>query len=106
MAEQEAHFLQRWFSIGDVISLIAMLLALGVTFGALSKDMEVVKQNVSELRAQRITPGAETALATITARDDAQDDQIRAIKEELRYQRGEILSALARLEARMDGRNK
>jgi hypothetical protein len=102
MNEEEKHILQRWFSIGDLISLIAMLLALAYTYGSLSRDVESVKTDISQLKSQRITPGAESALASIVAKDAAQDDAIRALREELRYQRNEILDAITKLDARLE----
>jgi hypothetical protein len=100
--EQERHFLQRWFSIGDAISLVAMLVALGMTFGSLSKDVDSIKMNVAELRAQRITPGAEIAMATIRAKDDAQDKQLDALRQEMMMQRREILDGINAIDAKLD----
>ena len=98
----EQHFLQRWFSVGDVVSLAAMLVALGITYGSLSRDVDALKAEVTGLRNQRITPGAETALATIRARDEAQDDQIRALRDEMREQRREILDGINRIDVKLE----
>lgn len=99
---REPHILQKWFSMGDIISLVAMLVALGVTFGSLSKDIETVKGDVASLKAQRITPGAETALATIRARDESQDEQLRALRDEMRDQRREILDGINKLDVKLE----
>ena len=100
--ETDGHFLRRWFSVGDIISLIAMLVALGVTYGSLSKDIEVMKQDVAELKGQRITAGAEVALAQIQARDSNQDQQLNALRAEMQAQRGEILDGINKIEAKLD----
>ena len=96
------HFIQRWFSIGDAISLAAMLVALGVTYGSLSKDVDSIKQDVAELRAQRITPGAEIALAQVQSRDANQDQQLSELRNEMQEQRREILSGIKAIEAKLD----
>lgn len=102
MNDDERHILQKWFSVGDIVSLVAMLLALGVTYGSLSRDVDSLKDTVSELKAVRITPGAETQLATMRARDESQDQQLIALRQEMRDQRKEILDALRAIEAQLD----
>ena len=102
MDEQEKHFIQKWFSIGDAISLAAMLIALGVTYGSLSKDVESIKMDVAELKAQRITPGAEVALAQMQARDNSQDQQLAALRQEMREQRSEILAGINRIDMQLE----
>ena len=98
----QQHFIQRWFSFGDVISLVAMLVALGVTYGSLSKDLETLRADVATLKAQRITPGAETALAGIQQRDQSQDAQLQSLREEMRDQRREILEGINRLDLKLE----
>ena len=102
MDSEDSHILQRWFSVGDIVTLVAMLLALGVTYGSLSRDVEALKSGVAEMRAMRITPGAETALATMRARDESQDEQLIAMRQEMREQRREILEGLRAIEAQLD----
>jgi len=96
------HFIQRWFSFGDVISLVAMLVALGVTYGSLSKDLETLRADVATLKAQRITPGAETALAGIQQRDMSQDQQLASLRDEMREQRREILDGINRIDIKLE----
>jgi hypothetical protein len=102
MNSEDSHILQRWFSVGDIVSLVAMLLALGITYGSLSRDVESLKSDVAELRAMRITPGAETALASMRARDESQDQQLIALRQEMREQRREILDGIRAIEAQLD----
>lgn len=101
MNEDHPFTIQRWFSIGDVITLVVMLLALGVSFGSLSKDVDALKADVYSLKTMRMTAGAEVAISTIRVKDDTQDEQIRALREELRYQRAEILNAIGKIDAKL-----
>lgn len=102
MNDDERHIIQKWFSVGDIVSLIAMLLALGVTYGALSRDVDALQEDVAELKTVRITPGAETALATMRARDESQDQQLIALRQEMREQRKEIMDALRAIETQLE----
>lgn len=102
MNDDERHIIQKWFSIGDIVSLVAMLVALGVTYGSLSRDVDALKNDVSELKTVRITPGAETALATMRARDESQDQQLIALRQEMREQRKEIMDALRAIETQLE----
>lgn len=101
MSEEPVFTIQRWFSIGDVITLVVMLLALGVSFGSLSKDVDALKQDVYALKTQRMTAGAEVAISTIRVKDEAQDQQISALRDELRYQRAEILNAIGKIDSKL-----
>jgi hypothetical protein len=98
---EEQHFIQKWFSIGDVITLVVMLIALGVSFGSLSKDVDSLKDDVYALKNMRMTAGAEVAISTIRVKDENQDEQIAALRDELRYQRAEILNAIGKLDAKL-----
>jgi hypothetical protein len=84
----------RWFSLGDVMSVGVMLVALGVTYGALNKDVASLSSDVSDLKQQRITPGAEIGLAQLQAKDASQDEQIRFLRQEMFEQRREILDGI------------
>ena len=104
--ENATHFLQRWFSIGDLLSMMATLVALGVVYGAISKDVETLREDVGELKQQRITPGAAIEIATMRAIDANQDRQIIELRDELRSSRREILDSLARVEGRLEAHDK
>lgn len=102
MNEVEQHVIQRWFSVGDLITLIAMLIGLGTVYGSLSQRMENVQSDVAELTQRDITPGARAELARVAAKVIAQDANIIEIRVDMRQQRQEILESLARLEAKLD----
>lgn len=104
--EPDGHILRRWFSIGDVLSAVAMLAALAASYGALSARLDSLSLDVQELRARDITPGARTELARIDQRDAAQDDALRELRAELRLQRAEILGALARVEQELQAHDR
>lgn len=106
MHEEERHWLQRWFSMGDAISMIVTLVALGVAFGSLSKDVEVLREDLVAIKRQAITPGAQAELAAVHQRNASQDQQLAELREEMRDQRREILAALDRLEDKLDRDHK
>lgn len=92
--EEEPHLMQKWFSIGDLISAAVMLVGLGAVWGNLSKDVQGLQREVSDLKTMTrgMTPGAAEALATIRAKDASQDQQLMELRQELRESRAEILS--------------
>ena len=107
--DQNGHFLRRWVSLGDVISLALSIAAIGVTYGQLSSDLrhtnETVEQAmaaVTELQQRDITPGARTQLAAIVATDQALQQQVTDIRNEMRDQRREVVEAIGRVEAKLD----
>ena len=96
--------LRRWISFGDLFVLVSAILAIGVMWGSLSKDLDAVRDDVALLMQQQrsMTPQAATEIASIRQKDMAQDEQLRELKEELRSSRREILDGLARLESQLD----
>lgn len=97
------HIVQKWISLGDVVVLCASILGLAVSYGKLSADLAAVAREVQEIQARDITPGARAALGAMTARDEAQDEQIADIRIEMRETRREIMQSLDRLEQKLDG---
>ena len=104
MDEMEQRTLQRWFSIGDLLSIIVMLVGLGTVYGSLSQRLERVQQDVAEMASRDITPGARAELARVMAKDAAQDAMILEVRVDMRQQRQEILESLQRLETKFDDR--
>lgn len=100
--DDSPHVLQRWFSVGDILSLVGMFIALGSVYGSLSQRLERVQQDVSELATRDITPGARAELARVAAKDVAQDAAIIEMRLDMRQQRQEILESLGRLENKLD----
>jgi len=98
----DTHILRRWFSIGDLLSAVVTLIALGIVWGSLSSEVRMLQRDVNELKGRDITPGARTEIATMRAKDDAQDRELGAIREEMRESRREITEALLRLEVKLD----
>jgi hypothetical protein len=95
----DVHILRRWFSVGDLLSAVATLVALGAVWGSLSKDVANLQDEVSDLKtmSRGMTPGAAEALATIKAKDSAQDQQLVELRYELRESRAEILGEVRAL---------
>ena len=107
--ESDGHFLRKWVSLGDVISLALSIAAIGVTYGQLSSDLrhtnETVEQAmaaVRELEQRDITPGARSQLAAIVATDQALQQQVTDIRNEMRDQRREVVEAIGRVEEKLD----
>ena len=102
--ESDGHFLRKWVSLGDVISLALSIAAIGVTYGQLSADLrhtnETVEQAmaaVRQLEQRDITPGARSQLAAIVATDAALQQQVTDIRNEMREQRREVVDAIGRV---------
>lgn len=95
--ESPTHF-ARWISLGDIITLAASLAIFAYGYGSLSRDVDALRVDVQQLVSRDITPGARSALSAMTARDQAQDEQIGDIRTELRDQRREMIERLARIE--------
>lgn len=107
--QSDAHFLRRWISVGDVIGLCLSLVALGVTYGKLSTDVQHTNETiesialaVAELQSRDITPGARAQLSAVQATDAALQQQVNLLREELRSQRAEIIGSLERVERRLE----
>lgn len=104
--EPTTHILQRWISMGDILVLLFSALGLAVSYGKLSSDLASVTREVRDLQNRDITPGARSALSAITARDEAQDDQIADVRLELREQRREMIERLARIETALSDHDR
>ena len=107
--ETDGHFLRRWVSLGDVISLALSLTALGVTYGQLSTDVrhtneavESLTMTVREIQDRDITPGARAQLAAIQSTDAALQQQVNDLREELRMSRAELLSEVRLISEKLD----
>ena len=107
--DTDGHFLRRWVSLGDVISLALSLTALGVTYGQLSTDVrhtneavESLTSSVRELQERDITPGARTQLAAIAATDAALQAQVNDLRDELRLSRSELLAEVRLISEKLD----
>lgn len=106
--ESDGHILRRWFSIGDLISAVAMLIGMGAMWGSLSKDVATLGAQVSDLRtlARGMTPGAAEALASMRAKDAAQDQQLAEQRQEMRESRSEILTEIRALRVEIISHDK
>lgn len=107
--ETDGHFLRRWVSLGDVISLTLSLVALGVTYGQLSTDVRHTNETVESLavavralQERDITPGARALLASSAATDHALQQQINDLREELRTSRAELLTEIRLVGEKLD----
>ena len=106
ITEDEEKVLKRWFSVGDLLTVLAMVVALSVSHGRLSTQVEALSRAMDDMRKQDITSGARTGIAELAAHDNAQDRQIEQLWQELRSQRAEITASLNRLEAKLDTHDK
>ena len=100
--DEDLKTIRRWFSIGDILTAIAMLAALAASYGSLSARLDGMARDIQEMQERDITPGARTEIAGLQAKDIAQDAQIQELRESLREQRREILESLARVESKLE----
>lgn len=107
MQEQdEIQTIKRWFSIGDILTGVAMLAALAASYGSLSARLDSLQMDINDLQSRDITPGARSEIATLQAKDVAQDAAIQELRLQLREQRSEILQSLQRLETKLENHDK
>ena len=92
----------RWVSIETVVSVLTMLIGLGTVYGSLSARLAALSEDVAELRARDITPGARMEIASIQATDRAIQQQVVDLREEMRAQRVEIRDTMQRIESKLD----
>ena len=99
--DDDLNAIKRWFSIGDLLSAGALLVAIAVSYGSMSSRLDNLSADINEIQRRDITPGAATQIAAMQARDAAQDAAIQELRLQLREQRSEILSTLQRVEERL-----
>lgn len=106
MSEQDEdhphRILQRWVSLGDILVLVSALIVFAFGYGRLSRDVEALTRAVMELQSRDITPGAASAIASINATINAQENQIERTRMDSMEFRREVRESLARIEAKLD----
>lgn len=94
--------IKRWFSIGDLLSAGALLVAIAVSYGSMSSRLDNLSADINEIQRRDITPGAATQIAAMQAKDLAQDAAIQELRLQLREQRTEILEGLNNIDRKLD----
>lgn len=96
--------IQKWVSVGDVLVLVSSLIALAITYGKLSADVDMLKTSVAALAARDITPGAAQGLASCSAHIEAQEAAMKTMREDAAEFRKEMRDSLKRIEDRLKDR--
>ena len=97
--EDDRHWVQRWFSFGDLLSLVVMLVVFVGGYAQLQRDVKALQEDVTEMRAVQITPGAATR---ITSLETSMEWLRRSIEEDRRQSaefRSDTRQQLARIES-------
>ena len=97
---------RNWISAGDILTAAMLLAAMAAGWGSISKDVTVLRDDIADLKSQRMTAGAAEAIAAMTQKDLSQDRDIAEFREELRTQRREIMDSLLRLEAEIKSHDR
>lgn len=104
--EPDPRHWRNWISAGDLLTATGLLVAMSIGWGSISKDVETLRDDIADLKAQRISAGAAEAIAGINQRDQAQDRELAELKAELREQRREIMEALNRVETELKAHDR
>jgi acyl-CoA reductase-like NAD-dependent aldehyde dehydrogenase len=102
MDSEEKHVLQKWVSVGDIVTLLVSLAVFAYGYGRLSADVSTLARDINTLQGREITPGAAQKIAAIEAQVQAVE---RAHAEAARMaseDRRDILNRLDRMEAKLD----
>ena len=97
--EKERHWLQAWFSIGDIITLLVMLAMFAFGYGQLKRDVQMLQEDVTQLSTVQITPGAATRIASLETSMVWLQTSIQEDRKQSAEFRAETRAQLARIEA-------
>jgi hypothetical protein len=101
-SDEPVHFIRRFVSMGDIIGLFLSLLVFVYGYGSLSKDVETIRANLTELNSRNITPGAQMEIAQLKAMEISQNAQINELRTDLRDSRRELLDEMRLVGAKLD----
>ena len=88
------HSLVKAFPAANLLTIAIALLAVAVAWGSTRADIQSLQRDMISLQDREMTPGAAAALAGVRAQDESQDQQILALRADLRDSRREILDEL------------
>ena len=97
--EKEQHWLQAWFSIGDIITLLVMLAMFAFGYGQLKRDVQMLQEDVTQLSTVQITPGAATRITSLETSMMWLQTSIQEDRKQSAEFRAETRAQLARIEA-------
>ena len=99
---EDQKVLKRWFSIGDVLTVMAMIAAIAISHGRQSARLDSLSQAVQHLQSRDITPGAAQRIDVLEERDLARQRELAAMREDAAEFRTEVRASLVRIEAKLD----
>lgn len=102
----DAHFLRKFISLGDVIGLLASLAVFSFGYGSLSSRVEDLQGDVAALAGRDITPGAANRIAVLEARMMQTDQTLEQQRDDAADFRREVRDSLARIEAKLDDHSR
>ena len=94
MDETDGHILRRWISVGDVMVMVTSLVIVGISYGTLATRVDEIQDDLSYIRSQDITPGAERRISVLEASVVQQRQDAAETRRELRQQLDRIESKL------------
>jgi len=100
--EEPVHFIRRWVSFGDIITLIASLLVFSFGYGSLSKDVEQVKVQLAAIQNRDITPGAAVKISSLEVKVSSIEREAQQQRDDAADYRAQIREQLNRIEAKID----
>jgi hypothetical protein len=104
--KQEKHWVQSWFSFGDLTSLVVMLVVFVGGYAQLRRDVQVLQRDMTEMKSVQITPGAATRISSLETsigfmQRAAEEDrrQSAEFRADMRAQMARIETAIQRRES-------
>lgn len=99
--DEKRHWIQSWFSFGDILSLVVMLVVFAGGYAQLRRDVQVLQQDMTTMKNVQITPGAATRITSLETsvewmRRSTEEDRKQAaeFRAEMRSQMNRIETAL------------
>jgi hypothetical protein len=100
--EEPVHFLRRWISFGDILTMVASIAIFTGGYTSLTKDVDQIKVQLADIQKRDITPGAAVRLSAVEARDTATERDVQQMREDSAVFRAEVRAQLDRIEDKID----
>jgi predicted nucleic acid-binding Zn-ribbon protein len=106
MDADDKHLLAKHFSLGDIISLVTLLVVFAAGYGRLESQVTGMQAQLRELTEREITPGAATRLATVETEQAAVRRELIQARDDSMEFRREVRQSLERIEAKLDNHDR
>jgi hypothetical protein len=101
MDSGEKHFLEKHFSVGDIVSLVTLLFVFAVGYGRIDTTVSSLIRQVEVLNARDITPGAAMRLAAFEAEQESLRRDVSEARDDAIEFRREVRASLERIETKL-----